>query len=111
VEKEDIILECFVIKGPGIDCFSVIYLERGDLLKALVRNCVPNERAYLEFYSGENQHILSGKLLKAADQLAGLYGISPVHLVYPGGVKESLFIQGLREAKREKEIRSAHLNN
>jgi hypothetical protein len=110
-KKEDVILECFVIKGKGIDFLGVIYQENEVDLKALLRKCFSDNRIFLEFYTGENQQRLSDRLSETAHRLADRYGLCPVHLVYPGGIGESQFIKGLREAKRQMEMNRHIIRN
>jgi hypothetical protein len=110
-KKGDIILECFIVKGKGFDFLGVIYkgMERG--LMAVTRQVLPGNQVFLENYRDENQQRLSDRLLKTAGQLADRYGLHPVHWVYPGGIEESRFISGLREAKRENQFGQRGLNN
>jgi hypothetical protein len=110
-KKGDTILECFIVKGKGFDFLGVIYKGKETGLMATTRQLMPGHQVFLEQNRDENQQRLSDRLLKTAGQLADRYGLHPVHWVYPGGIEESLFISGLREAKREKEFWQRGLNN
>lgn len=109
--KGDTILECFIVKGKGVDYLGVIYQGKETGLMAITRQVLPGNQVFLEQYRDENQQKLSDRLLKTTDQLADRYGLHPVHWVYPGGIEESRFISGLREAQREKEFWQRGLNN
>lgn len=110
-KKEDIILECFIVKGKELDFLGVIYEEKESGLRALSRQHFSGSQVFLEFLTDENQQSLSERLNKKAGRLADQYGLHPVHLVYPGGIEESRFIRGLREAKKLREMNMEFLNN
>jgi hypothetical protein len=101
--KEDIILECVMVKGRGLDFFGVVYQEKGEELKALIRQLFSGNRVFFQYLKGETQKGLSRQLMEAAGKLALKFGLHPVHLVYPGGIRESGFLHGLREAQKEGE--------
>lgn len=100
-KKEDIILECFVLKGKGVDWLAVIYLEKETTLRAFSRKKIADKRYQIHFLSGPDQQRLSEELSAQFDETAKRCGLSAVHLDYPGGVNEQVFVLGLREAKME----------
>ena len=110
-KKEDIILECFIVKGKGLDFLGVIYEGKESGLRALSRQHFSGRQVFLEFFIDENQESLSERMNSKAGQLADRYGLHSVHLIYPGGIEESRFISGLREAQRQREVNVELLNN
>ncbi len=102
--KEDIILECFVLKGKGLDWLAVIYLEEGNRLKAFLRFKLTERLFQVTHLLGPSQQDLSEELHVRFNEVSKPWGLSPVHLEYPEGVKEKAFIQGLREAKQERRM-------
>lgn len=109
--KEDIILECFVAKGAEVDFLGMVYLEKGEDLKGVIRLRFLNNRIFLKFLSGDDRKNLSDRLLKEADHLAETSRVPSVHLSYPEGIRESLFIRNLREARREWEVMKKRAEN
>lgn len=110
-KKEDIILECFIVKGKGFDFLGVIYEEKEKGLMALSRQVLSGNQVFLKYYLDKNQKSLSDRLNETAGRLADRYGLHPVHLVYPGGIGENRFVSGLREAKRHHETQKEWFNN
>jgi hypothetical protein len=110
-KKEDIILECFIVKGKELDYLGVIFEGKESGLRALSRQYFSGNQVFLEFLTDENQQSLSERLNKKASLLADRYGLHPVHLIYPGGIEESRFIRGLREAKKLRQMNVELLNN
>jgi hypothetical protein len=104
MEKEDVILECFVLKGRGVDWLAVIYLEKAKTLKAFSRKKITDRSFQIQFLSGSDQKKLSEELARLFQEGAGQGGPSPVHLEYPGGIREGVFIQGMREAERQRTL-------
>jgi hypothetical protein len=102
--KEDIILECFVLKGRGMDWLAVIYLEEGTRLKAFMRSKLTERLFQITYLVGPSQKYLSEELHIRFNETSKLLGLSTMHLEYPDGVKEKAFIQGLREAKLERKM-------
>jgi hypothetical protein len=109
--KEDIILECFVAKGSRADFLGMIYLERGEDLRGLIRLRFLDNRIFLKFLAGEDRKILSERLLKEADDWTEEGRVPSVHWTYPGGIKESVFIHTLREAQKDWEVRKKRAEN
>ena len=99
--KKDLILECFVLKGKGLDWLAVIYLEETVTLKAFSRVRLDDRSFQIRFLSGTSQSDLSKILAEKFSEAAERCGLSSVHLEYPGGVNERAFIEDLREAQRE----------
>ncbi|MFH0787439.1 MAG: hypothetical protein V2B13_07460 [Pseudomonadota bacterium] len=102
--KEDIILECFVLKGKGMDWLAFIYLEEGTRLKAFLRFKLTEKLFQVTHLVGPSQKDLSEELHVRFNEVSKPWGLSTVHLEYPEGVKEKAFIQGLREAKLERRM-------
>lgn len=98
-KKEDIILECFVLKGKGVDWLAVIYLEKERTLRAFSRTKITDKSYRIQFLTGTDQQRLSEELSAQFDETARRCGLSAIHLDYPGGVKGQAFVRGLREAK------------
>ncbi|MEW6185050.1 MAG: hypothetical protein AB1585_04835 [Thermodesulfobacteriota bacterium] len=99
--KEDLILECFVLKGKGVDWLAVIYVEEKNKLKAFSRIKISNRTFQIHFFGGADQKELSNILCVRFQKAADHFDLSPIHLEYPGGISEQAFLQGLREAQRE----------
>ncbi len=101
MKQEDVILECMVVKGPGLDFLGVVYQEQGKRLRGLSRRSFPNAPALLQYYPGTTRQELSARLLEEAYRLAQIYGLVPIHLIYPEGIEEGRFILDLRQARHE----------
>jgi hypothetical protein len=101
--KKDVILESFVLKGKGLDWLAVIYREEGSRLKAVMRGKLSGGRWQVVHWAGVCQKKLSREILNKFDGLSKSWGLSTLHIEYPGGIKEGMFIKGLREAKQESE--------
>jgi hypothetical protein len=101
--QEDVILESFVLKGKGLDWLAVIYMEGGSRLKALMRGKLSGSQWQVVHLAGVSQRNLSMEILKKFEGLSRPWGVSTIHIEYPGGIREGMFIKGLREAKQERE--------
>ena len=100
--KEDVILECFVLKGKGLDWLAVIYLEGGNRLKAILRIKLSEKVFQISPLTGQSQKKISEEIHTRFDQVSKTLDLSVVHFEYPGGLKEGDFIRDLREAKAER---------
>jgi hypothetical protein len=100
-KKEDVILECFVLKGEGVDWLAVIYLEKETTLMAFSRKKIMDRSFQIQFLTGTDQQRLSEELSTQFDEVARRCGLPAIHLDYPRGVKEEAFVQGLQKAKIE----------
>jgi hypothetical protein len=109
--REDMILECFVLKGKGMDWFGVIYLEEGIRLKAMLRLKLTERVFQVTHLVGPSQKSLSEELFIRFNEASRPWGLSPIHLEYPNGVKEKAFIQGLRKANLEMKMALEGLRN
>ena len=98
-------------RGQGLRWLGVIYLERGLRPKALLRYPVSDTESRLWFLAGVTPERLSETMTQIFDELANQQGLSTVQISYPRGITETEFIEGLREAKRLREIQRPFLEN
>jgi hypothetical protein len=61
-KKGDMILECFVLKGHGVDLLAVIYLEKETTLKAFSRKKIADQSFQIRYWAGADQQKLSAEL-------------------------------------------------
>jgi hypothetical protein len=99
--KEDQILECFMLKGKGVDWLAVVYLEQGLNLKAFFRTKISGQFFQIRFLSAADPQKLSEELSRQFFDAAERTGLNPVHVDFPGGVNAHAFIRRLREARQD----------
>jgi hypothetical protein len=100
LEKDDRILDCYVMQGQGLKWLGVIYLAGGVNPRALLRYPVSDSASRVLILAGSSPERLSETVAAFFEDLAGQRGLSPLQIRYPLGVSETEFIDGLREAKR-----------
>jgi hypothetical protein len=100
LERDDRILDCYVMQGQGLRWLGVVYLEGGLEPKALLRYPVSDSAGGVWILAGPSPEKLSETLAALFEDLAEQQGLSALQLRYPLGISETEFIDGMREAKR-----------